>query len=158
MPTRISRTWEHRIRSGVLTKYQTVQFNNCLVPLAEGYAANGHRSALTAHEARGLREILWQQGGVTLTDEHTAQGIDWLRKNRRHFPDAAIDRFSHFTYQGDGYLIAESQWGNHARYMPVWRIHTTDGRLLDYAYTAWQSRLYTGLNAGLPAVTVLRAA
>jgi hypothetical protein len=144
--TAIHRTWEQRIISGVFTKAQCNQWAKAVYPQIFHEPPQGHHTNLTADEARSLNELLDTAGGVLLTPEHEAQGIKWLRSygvKSLGLPQGVIDRFHHFSFQGEAKDVSH---GNAYRpqYMPVWRIHCTDGEMVDYYNSAWQTGYYPG--------------
>lgn len=135
MPTNAFRTWQNRIDSGVFTKAQCNQFAAAVSRLAMELEPRGRRTSLTLDEARNLRTLLRERGGVALTPSHRAQGYEWLRNNyhRLNIPSEVVENFSHFTFQGDLQRV-----GPHLSY-PMWRVHMIDGRAIDYYYSPWQA-------------------
>lgn len=134
----IYKVWQARIASRTFTKSLCNQFAAKVVPLSEGREdTRGRRTNLTQGEAEVLVIMLKRQGGVRLTEAHTEQGLTWLRRSwakafGSDFPiDDVLANFSHFTYNG------HEEEGR-----PVWRIHLTDGRMIDYFNTAWQTGAY----------------
>lgn len=135
----IFRTWLARIDSGVLTKAQCQQFCRVVNTQVLGYDPQGHRTNLTPGEAERLWDVIHDRGGVLLTPEHEAQGVEWLRKygqRKLNLPQAALDDFHHFSFQGDAELTSNGYWVQAA---PVWRIHTNAGRRFDYFCNSWQN-------------------
>lgn len=137
----IYRTWVARIDSGVFTKAQCRQWANAVYPLARGGQARGAKTNLTQEEAGLLTSHMYRAGGVRLTPAHEAQGIDWLRKygtRQVGVPKDVIDNFDHFTFHGQASDIGH-RWEH---WVPVWRIHCTDGHSVDYFTVAWQAAHY----------------
>lgn len=140
----IYRTWKERIDSGVIRTSLVRQFAAAVVPLAHGLRAGGFHTNLSRHEAELLLDQLRTRHGVRLPDDDEAKGFGWLERNGKRsvgLPDAAIDLFDHFSYQGDAWNYGSGAWPHH---VPVWRIHLTDGRAIDYANVPWQARAYDG--------------
>lgn len=129
--TPIFRTWVRRIDSGVLTKSQIQQFARYPGGKSTNLTPDEHATLTAMLEARPVR----------LTDDHTRQGIEWLTrygaKRVERLPAWAVERFSHFTYDGETYDIGTGGWPNK---LPVWTIHTLDGRRVKYIANAWQDQ------------------
>ena len=137
--TRIYREWCKRIDSGTMNKAQCQQFARAACTLAAGYRAGGKRTALTTEEARDLWDRIHDRGGVRLTDEHTAQGLAWLKSRdglKLGLPDGALEHFDHFLFMGDADITFTGYWSAST---PIWRIVLTDGRMIDYVARSWQS-------------------
>lgn len=137
MSTRIYKTWVERILSGTFTRGECNQWAQAVVPLSEDLPPGGKRTVLEPHEARGLRQLMWHRGGVRLHDDHTQQGLKWIKTHEDQFPEGMLDRFSHFTFQGDAYDIDTSGW--RPQCIPTWRIHLQDGTMIDYTAIGWQT-------------------
>lgn len=142
--TRSFKTWTNRIESGVFTKSQCNQFSSAVARIAQGMNPHGKEIVLTAEEAEKLVEAIHEHG-VRLTDEHTQQGLDWLRKYGQKvldLPSDALDLFSHFSYHGGVETYGPYDNGS----LPLWRINLSDGRAIDYYNAAWQGRPGEGLH------------
>lgn len=139
----IYKVWQGRIESRVFTKAQCNQFAAAVVALAEDRPVHGKQTNLTREEAIVLVNMIRMQGGVRLADTHEQQGRDWLRSRAARkalpsdFPFEDVENlFSHFTYNG---FAQGTRPGR-----PIWRIHLTDGRMIDYYNSSWQSGAYGG--------------
>lgn len=136
MTSKIAKTWADRIASGTFTHSEVRSWCSTVGPIARGRYVS-KRSALTEPEAVILYTAVFDGPGIRLTDSHTTAGLDWIRRNAARrmeegFPVEQILRdFDHFTFYGDFVDRA-----------PVWRIHLTDGSLLDYCIIPWQSGHY----------------
>lgn len=137
-PTAIYRTWIRRLDSGTFTKSECGQWAHAVLPLSEDQSPGGLRTNLRPKEARDLRERMATRGGVALTSEHVAQGVEWIcsRAGRKGLPTWAVDGFERFSFQGDG---LDNSNGYRTQYTPLWRLHTVDGRAIDYTAWSWQS-------------------
>ena len=137
--SRIYREWVRRIESGVFSKGQCQQWAAVVYPLSESIEPRGKRTNLKDWEARELCQMLWDRGGVSITADHSAQGVAWMQSKRVRdtFPAWALEEFEKFSYQGDAADIGHGGW---PQYIPVWRVHARDGRWLDYYNGSWQSQ------------------
>jgi hypothetical protein len=144
MTTSADRAWVKRVERGVFNKAQCNQWAKAVFSQSRYEPPQGARTNLTMDEAIDLMEILDSKPGVRLTPEHEKQGIEWLRSygvKRLGLPQEVIDKFDHFSFHGQGRDV--SGGGSYrANWMPVWRIHTTDGGEYDYFSSAWQSAAY----------------
>lgn len=146
-PSRIYRVWHDRIASGRFTKSECAQFTHSAVRMAQSHSPKGKRTNLTPWEAVDLVEALRSRGGVTLTDDHTAQGLAWLERHgakvlgwTRGQHEHVLSDFSHFTYQGEAVVD-----GSHGQTtLPIWRVHLRCGTVLSYYNAAWQSQAWDG--------------
>lgn len=137
----IYQTWCDRIDSGIFTKGQCQQWAHAVYALSVDEMPSGATTKLDNAEARQLRTRL-RENPVGLTSDHTAQGLDWLRKYAsKRLPNLPADvygeRFSRFVFRGEAVDCTAGQ-GWRTFYSPVWRIITTDGAAWDYYATAWQ--------------------
>lgn len=139
--SKIYRDWCDRIDSGTFTPGQCRQWAQAVFALAQGDMPGGMRTNLTGDDARTLLECITARGGVRLTREHEAKGIDWLikyaAKRLPNLPSDIMERFSHFLFLGSA-VDARGGQGYRSQYVPVWRIVTTDGEEWDYYATSWQ--------------------
>lgn len=125
------KTWENRIQSSTFSKGQCQQFAAAVVPLSQGAHPGGKRTNLSQEEASDLLALVRKAGGVRLEERHELEGRRWLTlyaAKRLALPESVLENFSHFSYQGGA-----------VRHLPVWRIHLSDGRSVDYYASAWQS-------------------
>lgn len=136
------REWVRRIDSGRMSKVQCQAFARKPALLAIGGEPFA-KCSVTVEEAEVLAAML-KGRPVLLTQENTEQGLTWLRRNGKNLcaisygmPDVAdiLNAFSHFSYDGTCDVTDES----FDSAVPVWTIHTTDGRTYQYAAYAWQS-------------------
>lgn len=136
------RTWLARIHSGTFSHAQCRAWCRTVYAIAIGERDDyGQRSNLTENEAQRLREQ-FPGTGISLESEHTAKGLAWIREKRNadQLPAWATECFERFTFTGRAYDLNEERNGSYRRaYVPIWRIHATDGRWLDYCAAAWQS-------------------
>lgn len=140
----IFRLWRRRIESGVLDHPLCRQFAAAIVPLAAGLEPRGKRTNLTRVEAAELVELI--RPGVRIGPIDTIKGQAWITnygKRSIGLPDETVALFSHFTFHGDVW-----EAGRMRVCIPVYRIHLTDGRAIDYANPSWQSRAYDGAGEG----------
>lgn len=134
----IFRTWVRRIESGTFGHGQCLQWAKAVVPLSKGKPAGGMRTNLTTEEASELMRIIHAADGVRLEREHSETGERWMRKPEfaKVFPAWALESFDRFSFQGDAIDIS----ANYGQcYVPIWRVHGTDGQTLDYYAASWQS-------------------
>lgn len=134
-PSRIARVWRGRIDSGRFSKAECLQFTQAVVRVAAGYSARGKRTNLQPWEAHELVAYLRGRGGVSLTPDHTAQGLAWLQRHGPRVlgvPAGLVRLFGSFGYHGEARVDGGST-------LPVWRVHLTDGRAFDYYNAAWQT-------------------
>lgn len=132
----IYRTWRERIESGVFTKAQCNQWAQAVVPTAYGESPRGKKTNLSQEEAEKLVTLMERGEGVSLTTEHTEQGIAYLRRygaKKIGIPQEYIDAWESFTFQG---RTASEDFGSHT---PVWQFTTTTGYEIAYYTTSWQS-------------------
>lgn len=137
--SKIYETWKDRIDSGRFSKAQCQQWAQAVVPLSKEMRPGGKSTNLEPHEARALREMLWNRP-VLLEPEHTAQGFAWIERygvKKLGLPADAIDNFRHFSFRGDADVNYQGDMARGAT--PIWHIHTTTGNEYIYAIDAWQS-------------------
>lgn len=142
----IVKTWEARIASGTFTKAECRVWAQTVAVLAS-HDTPRRRTALTTEQAEHLWDLL-DAAPVRLTDDHTAQGLAWLRsaQGRRQLglPADVTDAFDHFAFCGHADLdVHGRQFDVGGRYVlsavPIYRIVTTDGQAHDYYVRSWQS-------------------
>lgn len=134
MTTPIYRRWCKRIDSNAFTMSECRQFAQAVLPLSEDLPAGGKRTNLEPHEARALRQRIWNLGGIRLDEATTKVGLDWLRRygtKTLGIPAEAIDHFDHFTFEGDGH-----------KGHPMFVLHTIHGREIEYHRVPWQAAHY----------------
>lgn len=104
-------------------------------------------SGMTREELDELLESIWQNS-PTVEPSQAAKGLAWLLdkwktptgKERKNSPYGARERhvlenFSHFTLV-DFYDASGNDW---AFFVPVYRVHSTDGSQFDYYACSWQA-------------------
>lgn len=142
--TRAFRDWSARVESGVFTRGHVRQWYNRIARTHLDLMPHGAKSALTPDECDELVAMLRARDGVRLTDEHTEQGLGWLKRNARRvfgpeFPlDHVTEHFSHFLYRGEILTYGAHNNGT----LPVWTIVLTNGGEIDYHNAAWQGAHY----------------
>lgn len=119
--------------------------------------------SLTSKEVVNLKDRLeYNQGdsvSYMITPEHAEKGIEYLRQkafklngNRRNTKQVenmpwqffeAIKKYDHFTFVGFE-EVDYNIYSGRSFYMPVWRIHTTDGQFFDYYMGIKLEFNYTG--------------
>lgn len=135
MPTKSYRTWRERLESGRLTKSECQQFAHAIVRRHLGLTPRGRHINITPEECDQLVCQI-RANPVSLTPEHTAQGLAWLRDRgvkALDMPPETVTAFSHFSWDGTVAL------GNYT----VWTVHLTDGRVVRYWNATWQDRAYS---------------
>ena len=152
--TRASKVWHKRVQGTVIREGLIRQFCHAVMPLAMGYPAGGHHTALTVGEAASIAEqaeatFRMVNGGYQLTDEHTEKGLGWTRRNPRLAERAGItqqmlDGFMYYRWVGTVDQGASSAyWGWRPVFLPVWEINYRDEngehQQHDYWWGAWQS-------------------
>lgn len=137
--------WQQRLDTGRLTKSEIASAAKRIVLAARFRGApRGLESSLTLEESQALYDRLHDKP-VLLTEEHTAQGIDWFeRRAERELGldlatyEAIVSDFSHFSWNGDVEVEGTWPWVSE---VPVWTIHLHDGRRFAYWYASgWRER------------------
>jgi len=136
-------TWTDRLDTGRLTKAQISQAAQVMARAAKGLQRRGKTSALTDGECIALAQRLFDNP-VLLTEEHTAQGIDWLARHGRkelglspELHSRLISGFHHFTWRGEIELFGVHGSGT----APIWHVHLNDGTEFAYFYASgWRGR------------------
>lgn len=139
--TKAYNKWVDRLWTNILTKAEVQQFAQAVTRRALGAEPHGRRTNLTDEEAKVLYDRLLCDP-VRLTETHTQQGLTWLRDRGAKALDIPADdlaeilaNFSHFTWNGAVEFTGPYSNGT----LPVWTVHLTDGRVLQYYNGAWQS-------------------
>ena len=133
--TKLFEKYSEMLKSDTLTESNLIALKSRL---------SGRQLSLTNEEVNELWEIL-DDCSYKITQDHAEKGIDYLRRkafknngSRRHtkqleFMDSrffeAIKNYDHFTFVGFEELDA---YFYQSFYMPIWRIHTTNGETFDY--------------------------
>lgn len=154
MGKHIYKVWQERIASGTFTKSECQQYAAVIARTLKGREPRGKRTNLTLDMCIMIDAILRQNQGVTLTEEHTAQGLAWIgsRQGRAFFGENAqqhiLSAFDHFRFMGDAEIGPNNS-------TPVWRIMLKwgDGRMIDYTTASWQERAYNGATGSWQYVT-----
>lgn len=139
--------WVKRIDSGVFTKTECRAYARLVWPIAHDLCGNleMRQTHLVPDEALKLCEMMTIRGGVRLTEDHTEQGLKYLKSRRGHqvlglvIHPYVVERFDHFRYMG------AACWLNDQVFHPVWRVVMTTGDVFDYAVPSWQSGQSVGI-------------
>ena len=142
METRQGKAWEARLEDPVWPESWCRQWCRVVVPVSRGNRPQSGKSNLSMADARALRIRMREVSGVGIFPEHSRKGKAWIRKNARRLDipaDVATaddDQIQGFRFMGDAYDVG-NEYRSH--YIPVWRMFLYDGRVYDYAASAWQS-------------------
>lgn len=140
-------TWMARIEGNAFTKAQATQWAHAVSTRAAHVPPIGKKTNLTTEEAETLWDLI--QPGVRLHPNAEHNGRKWLERwgtKKLEIPDTIIVAFDHFTFHGHAEIETEASttgpgvWTRAS--FPIWRIHTTDGREIDYYAVPMQSRMF----------------
>lgn len=139
--------WLERIERNAFTHAQACQWAHAVSTRAAHVPPLGKKTNLTTEEAEQLWDLI--QPGVRLAANAEHNGRKWLERwgtKKLQIPDTIIVAFDHFTFHGhaeistDAYTSGPGVWTKSS--FPIYRIHTTDGREIDYFAVPMQSRMF----------------